>query len=50
LLEPAAPDEATYDDAVEAVVRDVVGSGGTVTVVPDGALADHGHIALLLRY
>lgn len=38
------------DDAVDALAELVLGMGGEVLFVDDGALADFGHIALILRY
>lgn len=37
------------DDAVDAVIERVLGSGGNAVFVHSGALADRGRIALLLR-
>lgn len=37
------------DDAVNAVIERVLGSGGNAVFVHSGALADRGRIALLLR-
>jgi hypothetical protein len=38
------------DDAVDEVIERVLAMGGNVAIVDDGALADHQHIALILRY
>jgi hypothetical protein len=44
-----APVEGPHDP-VDDVIEAVLAHGGTVTMVPDGALADHGGIVLILRY
>ncbi len=41
---------AALDDAVDATVAAVLAKGGRVVFVADGALAQHGRIALILRY
>jgi hypothetical protein len=41
---------AGADDPVDRVMRAVLAQGGTVTTVPDGALADRDGIVLVLRY
>lgn len=41
---------AALDDAVDATVAAVLEKGGRVVFVDDGALAQHGRIALILRY
>jgi hypothetical protein len=38
------------DDAVDEIIEAVLARGGDVAIVDDGALADHRHIALTLRY
>jgi hypothetical protein len=43
-----APD--VLDDAVDEVVEMVLSKGGRVVFVEDGELANHGRIALILRY
>lgn len=46
-----APSEpADLDDAVDEVTDAVLVSGGDIVVVAPGALAEHGHIGLVLRY
>jgi len=46
--DPTAPD--VMDDAVDEVITTVLGKGGEVVFVEDGALALHDRIALILRY
>lgn len=46
--DPTAPD--VLDDAVDEVVTSVLEKGGDVVFVEDGELAQHGRIALILRY
>lgn len=46
--DPNAPD--VLDDAVDEVVTAVLEKGGDVVFVEDGELAQHGRIALILRY
>jgi predicted transcriptional regulator len=41
---------AMIDDAVDEVIEIVLAKGGRVVFVEDGALNDHKHIALILRY
>jgi hypothetical protein len=43
-----APD--VLDDAVDEVVTTVLSKGGRIVFVDDGELANHGRIALILRY
>lgn len=38
----------TIDDAVDDLIEKVIMSGGHVSVVPDGALRDHGRVAMTL--
>jgi hypothetical protein len=38
------------DDAVDEVIEAVLAQGGEVAFVDDGALPEHQHIALILRY
>jgi len=45
---PTAPD--VMDDAVDEVITKVLGKGGQVVFVEDGALSFHDRIALILRY
>jgi Bacterial archaeo-eukaryotic release factor family 3 len=46
--DPAAP--GVLDDAVDEVITTVLGKGGRVVFADDGELAQHGRIALILRY
>jgi predicted transcriptional regulator len=46
--DPAAPN--VIDDAVDEVIEEVLGKQGKVVFVENGALTDHGRIALVLRY
>ena len=43
-------DDAAIDDAVDELISMVSTTGGTVSVVADGLLADRGRIAAILRY
>jgi hypothetical protein len=49
-VEPAddAEHPETIDDAVDDLIEKVIMSGGHVSVVPDGALRDHGRVAMTL--
>lgn len=49
-VEPSADDEhpEVIDDAVDDLIETVLRAGGHVSVVPDGALRDHGRVALTL--
>jgi hypothetical protein len=38
------------DDAVDEIIEAVLAKGGEVMLLEDGALPDHHHIALTLRY
>ncbi|HLZ62156.1 MAG TPA: hypothetical protein VKR06_34865 [Ktedonosporobacter sp.] len=46
--DPTAPD--VVDDAVDEAIETIIAKGGKVVFVDDGALKEHQHIALILRY
>jgi hypothetical protein len=50
-LVPAAPDErGAREDIVDEIAEQALDTGARVHFVPDGALAEAGHIAAVLRY
>lgn len=50
LLSDSPEDFDVMDDAADVVVEEVLQKGGRVVFVPDGSLAEHGRVALILRY
>ncbi len=50
LLSDKPEDFEVMDDAADVVVEEVLQKGGRVVFVPDGSLAEHGRVALILRY
>ncbi|MCS7055255.1 MAG: hypothetical protein NZM18_03640 [Thermoflexales bacterium] len=50
LLSDDPTDLDVMDDAADVVVEEVLQKGGQVVFVPDGSLAEHGRVALILRY
>jgi hypothetical protein len=49
-LLPAGDGAPTLEDAVDELIEVVLAKGGRVVFVDDGSLAQHGRIALILRY
>jgi len=50
LLSDNPEDLDVMDDAADVIVEEVLQKGGQVVFVPDGSLAAHGRVALILRY
>ena len=51
IVSAAGPDDdPSIDDAVDELIAQVSTTGGTVSVVADGLLEQHGRIAAVLRY